>query len=336
MNKSRVFRKQKIAVLLAVTFIMMALSGCSSTQADSADGDQESFRVHIANMGIPILLVVKEKGWLEEELGKIGGTVEWSNHPAGPPINEGIASKRIDLAVLGEGAVLSGAANQIDTKLVSLLTNGIEGVNYLIVPASSDIQSVEDLKGKKVGVNLGTSHHVFLLKVLSAAGLSQEDVKAVNLAITDAQPAFQTGQLDAWVTSDPFAEVEVNNNGARIITSGEALQIASPTFYVARGDFAKEHPEAVKVFLEVINQAIAFDKENHEEFIELAVKSSGRDRTLLETSSRKAGYQSSEISEDILTELQSSADILTDLGYLSKSIDVSTLPDNTYVTVIAK
>ncbi|AOZ91248.1 aliphatic sulfonate ABC transporter substrate-binding protein [Paenibacillus crassostreae] len=327
-------KKMHILVLMIVSVVMLA--ACNSSKDGSAKAKDNSFTVNIANMSLPLLNVVKEQGWLEEEFAKLGATVAWTTHTAGPPINEGIASKRIDLAVLGEGAILSGANNKVDIKLISLLTDGLHGVNYLIVPKGSDIKDVSDLKGKQIGVMLGTSHHVFLLKILEAAGLQQSDVKAVNLSIPDAQPAFQTGQLDAWITADPFAEIEVNTNGATVISSGESLHITSPTFYVARGDFAKEHPEVIESFLKVIEKTIQFSKDNHDEFIDIAAKSTGRDRSLIESSATKAEYQSSPISDEILKELQTSADILTKLEYLTKDVDVKPLVDNTFVVGLGK
>ncbi|MNI23419.1 putative aliphatic sulfonates-binding protein precursor [compost metagenome] len=334
--------KNKYVKLSAVVFILssiLVLTACN-TASDSGTGGsakaQEKFTISVANMGLSNLNVIKEKGWLEEEFAKIGADVEWSNHPAGPPINEGIASKRIDLAVLGEGAILSAINNKIDIKLISQLSNGLYGVNYLIVPGNSDIKELADLKGKQIGVNLGTSHHVFLLKALQSVGLKQDDVKAVNLTITDAQPAFQSGQLDAWITADPFASIEVNTNGAKLIASGESLNIVSPTFYIARGEFAKEHPEAVEIFLKTIDRALQLEKDNHEEFINLAVKSSGRDRALVETFSNNAKYENGVPSDEVLNQLQSSADILKDLGYLTKAIEVKPAVDSTYIEKLKK
>lgn len=331
------YRKLKLSILTLISAFLLILQGCGLSSNTGTEGKASAkYTISVANMGLSNLNVIKEKGWLEEEFAKIGADVEWSNHAAGPPINEGLASKRIDLAVLGEGAILSGINNKLDVKLVSLLSNGLYGVNYLIVPGKSEIKDIADLKGKKIGVQLGTSHHVFLLKALLTAGLTLDDVKAVNLAITDAQPAFQTGQLDAWVTADPFAQIEIFQNGAKLIASGESLNIVSPTFYIARGEFAKAHPEAVEIFLKVIDRALELEQENHEEFIDLAVKSSGRDRALVETFASNAKFENNPPTEEILNQLQSSADILTELGYLTDKLDVKPSVDNTYINNIRK
>ena len=68
----------------------------------------------------------------------------------------------------------------------------------ILAQADSDIQKVEDLKGKTVGVASGTTGHVYLIKALKAHGLTTDDVKLINLQADDAQAAFETKQLDAW------------------------------------------------------------------------------------------------------------------------------------------
>jgi sulfonate transport system substrate-binding protein len=327
--------KKVLSVTLLLFISMLMLIACNtSTESSSENNESGNFTVHIANMGMAPLNVAKEKGWMEEEFAKLGAKVEWSTHTAGPPVNEGIASKRIDLAVLGEGAVLGGANNNLDTKLISLASTGKKGVNYIIVPKGSDIKNASDLKGKQIGVMSGTSHHVFLLKVLDTVGLKQSDINIVNLSIADAQPAFQSGQLDAWVSSDPLVKVEVDSNGAAIIASGETENIKSPTFYIARGEFAKEHPEVVEAFLKVIDKTNQFQQENYEEYIETAAKSGGTEPRLVELFTVNAEYQNSLISEEILNEFQTSADILTGLGYIKKDVDVNSLVNSTYINNI--
>lgn len=324
---------RKTTGILVLVLSMLLTAACG--QSASSKPDESGYTVRIGHMGFATLGVAKEKGWLDEEFAKIGAKVELMTFTSGPPINEGIASKRIDLAVLGEGAVLSALHNQLDIKLLSLMSKGQKGLNHIIVPKGSDIKSVADLKGKQIGVMLGTSLHVFLVKTLTKEGLSQSDVKLVNLAVTDAQPAFQTGQLDAWVAPDPMATMELAN-GATLIASGESERIASPTFYIARGAFAKEHPEAVEAYLRVIDRTNRFQQEHTEEFLDIATRISGQDRALAELTLAKGEYENSPITEDILSELQASADILRALGYLEKPVNVSTAVDSSFLNRISE
>lgn len=330
--------KKKFISPLFFLIISILLVACgsedhiSSGSANERD-NKEQLVVNVANMNLSVLNVIKEKGWLEEEFAALDATVEWSQHPNGPPINEGIASKRIDLSVLGEGAVIGGAKNKLDTKLISLVSDGLVGVNYLISQKDSDITSVTDLKGKKVGVGTGTSSHVFLLKILDDAGLTQADIEVVNLAIPDAYPAFQTGQLDAWVTSISYANLEIAN-GANLVATGEEYGLVSPSFYVARGEFAKEHPELVEAYLKVINRAVDFAKTDYEDFIATAAKAANVDIKTLKAY-ETGDYQNAEPSDEILEQLQESADILVNLGYIDKKVDIASSIDKTYIQKVS-
>ncbi|WP_164214178.1 ABC transporter substrate-binding protein, partial [Stenotrophomonas maltophilia] len=66
------------------------------------------------------------------------------------------------------------------------------------------IQSIKDLKGKRVALNKGSNVHYLLLKVLEANHLSLSDIQPVYLPPSDARAAFEKGAVDAWVIWDPF------------------------------------------------------------------------------------------------------------------------------------
>lgn len=319
-------------ILFVVIIVLVACNNegnKASGSASSVNSDKEIV-VSIANLGSSSTLsVAKELGYLQEELAEHNAKLEYSIHAAGPPINEGIASKRIDLAILGEGAILGGANNNLDTKLISLASDGLTGVNSIIAHKDSGIKTVKDLKGKKIGVGLGTSHHVFLLKVLNENGLSIDDVNLVNLTLTDAHPAFQTGQIDAWVTADLYANIEAAN-GAVLITNGKEQKLYSPTFYIARGEFAKQHPEIVEAFLRAIDRAIALSETDYEQYITLAAKAVNQDVELV-----RAAHNSEIInkapSEELIEQFQQSTVILKELGYVTNDIDIKSLIDLSFI-----
>lgn len=325
------FRKKAIIPLLAVITLLL-LSACSNS-ADSAGAKQNSkpYKVQIANMGSSILELAKHKGWLEEELAKVNATVEWTKFTSGPPVIEALATKRADFGTLGEGAVLTAISGDVDLKLISLQSDGLKGINEIIVPKGSDIKQLADLKGKRIGVGKGTSNHVFLIKALKTAGLKESDVNLINLQVFDAQPAFESGQLDAWVAPDPLAYSEIHKNGAISIVTAEALNISSPTFYFLRGDFAKDHPEAAKILVQVVQQATDYQKANFEESIQISAEISKQDPAILKLLANNLQAQNTAISQEIVTELQASADTLLDLKFLKSKVDVSSVIDSSYL-----
>ncbi len=74
----------------------------------------------------------------------------------------------------------------------------------ILVRKDSPIQSIADLKGKRVAFKRGSSAHNFTVKALRSAGLAVTDVTASDLSPSDAAAAFTAGQIDAWAIWDPY------------------------------------------------------------------------------------------------------------------------------------
>ena len=326
--------KKFIQVFLFTLFSVLLVACGNEADETSTSAAKEKTVVNIANLGFSTINVAKEAGYLEEELAKHNATFELSLHQAGPPINEGIASKRIDLGVLGDGAILGGANNNLDTKLISLASDGLTGINAFIATKESGITKLEDLKGKKVAVNLGTAHHVFLLKVLSEVGLTADDINIVNLTITDAHPAFQTNQIDAWITADLFANIEAAN-GAVLLADGKKFNLYSPMFYVARGEFAQEHPELVEAFLRAIDRAIELKAADNDKYLELAAKASNQELEAVKATDTYT-FANEKASDELIKQFQDSTEILKELEYITRDVDIKSLIDTSYIDNVRK
>ncbi|MBP1993628.1 NrtA/SsuA/CpmA family ABC transporter substrate-binding protein [Paenibacillus eucommiae] len=304
----------------------------SSSSAPPSTGEAKPFKISIGiNGGSNQLKLAQSKGWFEEEFAKINGKVEWSDFQSGPQAIEALAAKRLDVTTLVDGGVITAISGKVDLKLTSFLSTGLKGVNYVIVPKGSDVKELADLKGKRVGLAKGTTNHVFLVKALKKFDVKESDLNLVNLLITDAQPAFESGQLDAWVTADPFAYQEVTKNGATIIASGESLNIPSPVFVAFRAEFTKEHPEAVEAYLRVMQKAIDYEKANYDEALKAYAELKKQDITLIKVLADNYQAQNEPISDEIVTEFQASANLLLELGFLKEKIDVSKLVDNSFI-----
>ncbi|GGD58630.1 ABC transporter substrate-binding protein [Paenibacillus nasutitermitis] len=304
----------------------------ASTSPVTATAELKPFTISIGNNGgSNQLKLAQSKGWFEEEFAKINGKVEFSDFQSGPQAIESLAAKRLDVTTLVDGGVITAISGKVDLKLTSYLSSGLKGINYVIVPKGSEVKELADLKGKRVGLPKGTTNHVFFVKALKKSGIQESEVNIVNLLIPEAQPAFETGQLDAWVTADPFAYQEVSKNGATIIASGESLNIPAPVFTAFRADFAKEHPEAVEAYLRVVKKAVDYEKANYEEALQTYAELKKQDAELIKVLADNYQAQNEPIPDQIVAEFQASADLLLELGFLKEKVEVSKLVDNTFI-----
>lgn len=137
--------------------------------------------------------VAQEKGWFEQQ----GVTLtHMTIFQQGTLEADALLAGQFDAAVLGFVPVLEIAASGEPIRIIDVVDNS--GETYALVSQAS-IPSVPGLKGKSVGVTLGTNYQYFLDQVLQKYGMVQSDVKVVNLQPLTAQSAFAAGRLDAVV-----------------------------------------------------------------------------------------------------------------------------------------
>lgn len=191
--------------------------------------------------------------------------IEWSAFAAGPPLLEAIGADAVDLGAVGDSPPIFAQAGGAPIAIVAVTRNSPR-YEALLVPRGSSAREMRDLRGKKVAVAKGSGAHHLLLAALAKAGMAMSDIQAVYLTPNDAQPAFTSGDVDAWAVWDPFA---VNNVrlGARRLLDGEGL-VPGLGFQVTSRK-ALENPEtsrALADFLQRARRAQAFTNSHRSEW----------------------------------------------------------------------
>lgn len=326
-------RNIKISVFILAVLMMVILAGCASkeTTASEKKGSKENLTVNIGiQQSLGPLLIAKEKGWFEEEFAKVGVKVKWTVFQSGPPHFEALAANRLDFGAVGNSPVIAGQAANIQFKEIALTSDGLKG-NAILVRKDSSIQTLKDLKGKKIAVAKGSSGFNLLYRALDKAGLKPEDTKIIQLQPDEAQPAFETGAVDAWSIWEPFVSLQTLQKDARILADGSSLNVYSPGFVIARTAFTKEHPELVIRFLKVYEKARLFEKENRTEAIELYANAKKIDKEIVRHILENNESLNLPITEKIMQAQQATADFQYSLQAITKKIDTSQVVDNSYI-----
>lgn len=295
-NKAKLWTKT--LVLSSVAAAMM-LSGCGKKEA-------ETVTLNIGFQKYGVLPIVKERGTLETALKAQGVNVKWVEFPAGPQLLEGLNVGSVVLGEAGEAPpIFAQAAN---SNLVYVANQpAAPKSEALIVPKNSKIQTVQDLKGKRVVLNKGSNVHYLLLKLLEAHKLSLSDIEVVYLPPSDARAAFESGAVDAWVIWDPFFAAAEHQLGARVIATGENV-VKNYQFYLADRKFAEKNPEILKSVITELNQTTQWVSEHKEEAAKLLQKPTGLDFNILNTSIARMGFGVTPISNQVAGAQQQVAD----------------------------
>lgn len=302
----------------------------SASQGTGTDAEKyKDVVVHIDASQIGPLLIAKEKGYFEEEFGKFGAKVEYQTLQSSSQFLEAIASDRLDFVRIGYIGTITGQAAKVGFTSISEGSNG--GGDGIIVPKDSPIQSIADLKGKKVGVTKGSSSWGLLLRALQSAGLSASDVQQINLQPDEAQPAFQSGQIDAWVIWEPFRSSQIKTQGAKLIAEGKDIGAFNPAYNIVRTKFAKQYPELVVAYLKAYERALEWQNSNLDEAIKLLAGLKNLDEETVRISLANNVATNNPISDEATKNQQEVADILFKLGELKEKVDVSQVVDNSYI-----
>ena len=234
----------KTAVFSAVVIGTVAFSGCGQKQA-------ETVTLNIGFQKYGVLPIVKARGTLETALKDQGVNVKWVEFPAGPQLLEGLNVGSVVIGESGEAPpIFAQAAN---ANLVYVANQPAAPLaEALIVPKDSPIQTVQDLKGKRIALNKGSNVHYLLVKLLEANKLSLDDIEVIYLPPADGRAAFEKGAVDAWVIWDPFFAAAEQQIGARVIATGQNL-VSNHQFYLADRQFAENNPELLKTVINELN-----------------------------------------------------------------------------------
>jgi sulfonate transport system substrate-binding protein len=321
----------KKTLVLGFILILLLAAGCSASKTNATNTKEEKVTVQIGiQQSLGPLLLAKNKGWFEEAFAKLDVEVKWTEFQSGPPHFEAIASDRLDFGQVGNSPVIAGQAANISFKEISNTSDGLKG-NAILVKKDSPIKSIKDLKGKKIAVAKGSSGFNLLYRALDQANIKPDEVEIIQLQPDEAQPAFESGAVDAWSIWEPFITFQTVEQNARILENGETLNVYSPGFTIVRTKFAEEHPELVVEFLKVYEKAVKWQKENLEEAIALYAEAKKLDKEIIRQVIENNKPLNLPISKEIIQAQQETADFQYSMEAIKTKIDTSEVVDNSYI-----
>lgn len=266
----------------------------------------------------PSTLILKEKGWLENELKDKGIAVEWVLSRGSNQTLEFIRSGSIDFGASAGSAALLGHANGTPNTVVAWLSRG-ESTALLTLP-DSGISTIEDLRGKKVAATRATEPYLFLLRALEKANIPASEVEVVPLQHPEGRLALESKQVDAWAALDPdFAITELKAGSVpfhrdQSLITGGVLNVHS--------GFAEQNPELVELVLRGVVWATRYAKDNPQEAIELYGAAGKLDADVAERSFTRNVLDQFQITDADVAGLVASGEILKSSGAIPADTDI--------------
>ncbi len=284
--------------------------------------------------GMTNLEVLRAQALLEKRLRPYGLSVIWTSFLSASSLIEALSNGTIDFCGGGGTAsIFSQAADHIFVRVAKEKYTAPKG-QAILVPEDSPIQTLADLKGKKIAFDKGSSAHYVLVRALAKVGLDFSDIEPVYLTQPEVLPRFRRGEIDAWVIWVPYTATQARSTyPGRSIADlesifGDKASVEVPTYYYAIPELVRDYPDLLKVILEEVNEAGAWAKKQELEAVQRMAEHHEIDPSIVGTLQQRSTERAIiPIDDQSLTALQHQANIFRDLNLIPERVNVK---DGTY------
>jgi sulfonate transport system substrate-binding protein len=264
--------------------------------------------------------LMKANGTLEKALEPLGVAVTWHEFTSGLPLAEAVNLGAIDVSadVADTVPVFAQAAG---AKLVFVAEEAPSpSAQAILVPAGSPVKTVAELKGKTVAVTKGAGSHYLLLAALKEAGLTAKDIKPAYLTPADGRAAFVSGNVDAWVTWDPFLASTIAASGATVLRDGTGLS-GYKRYYLTTEPFAKDGAKVLDVVFDELAKTGEWVKSHPDEAAQQLAALWSIDAAAVEQANARRSYKVGAVTREGLSEQQHIADTFRAEGLFPREVD---------------
>ena len=318
-------------LVAAVCVLVLAVVAVLVFQPGAPQASEEGEVIRVAYLpvvqSLPLFVAV-EQGMFEKE----GLGVELERIESPNQIIDALVSGNVDA---GAPSVAAGIVAIVELKkpnslrAYSLTCGTFEHLNdELLVAKDSDISSIQDLRGKRLGHIPGVQFSTMAKKILMENGVSPSEVTLVELPVPSQLPTLASGGVDAVLTLEPTGTVGAQKNVSRILVANPMVRYVSDPWCGGAGvvstRFVEERPEEAKAFVRVMRQAIIETQENSTTRIYL-VEYLGMPESVAEEAPLPLMVSSENIDPEIVQAYQQFVDVFYELNVTDGQLDVEEL-----------
>ena len=239
---------------------------------------------------------------------------------------------------------ISFAADAVNGEVAILVNDNSAGNDKIIV--TEDINTIEDLKGKKVAVEEGVVDDFLLTLALESKGMKREDVNIVPLETGAAAAAFAAGQVDAVGAFPPFWLTALKRPGSKELITSKEFPGAIPDLLVVSQKLIDEQPDKAQALVNTWFDVMDFMEQNPEKADEIMAQRA--DVTVEELQLFKKGTKMFTIEDNLKAfsdgdnmrhmpfAAQRMSKFMVDVGFIPEAPDLTKILDARFVKAYAK
>jgi len=223
---------------------------------------------HSTWVGYGPFYIAQEKGFFKQE----GVEIELSVMENTPLKMGALMAGRVDIVASTADEFPTYMRNGKPLRYILAVDNSNGGDGIV---SNKSIRTVADLKGRTVAFEEGSVSQFFINAVLRESGLTQKDIKMVNMTATDAGVAFTANRVDAAVTWEPHLSQGANTDHGKILVSSSETPGLIVDVIAVLDKTAKERRKELEGFVRAWQRALDFLESNPDEGYRIMAKGVG-------------------------------------------------------------
>jgi sulfonate transport system substrate-binding protein len=332
----RRLRTPAVALGLALVAGLLAAGGVTEASASTTKATLD-----LSGVTLSVADQFKEYETAFAATGTLKGApykVSWSQFVGGPPIIAAETGGSVDLGDMAETPTVFAQAAGDPVKVVAITKAAVPTSSpyAIVVPPSSSIKTLAQLKGHTIAVQVGTVEQYFLIQALAKAGISYSAVTIDNLPVTSGATALASGKVDAFVSVQPLTALDVLAGKARVVKTGAG--IVQTLGYLTASQSALDNPAkaaAIADFLNRFYKAEAILSKNPKLAAETYVKTYGVSLAAAEQAVASVQAVGTPITPAIVKYQQSEANTFLKLGLITTKLNVNSIFDKPFNKKVA-
>ena len=241
----------RLCIMGVVVFLLtlLLLGGCGGESGGAGDNMTIAYQ---PGLGYAQLLIIKQEGWLEEDLPET--EVAWEQLSSGSAVREGMLEGDIQVGSGGTGPFLVGYSGGVDWKVLSPLNE----MDLWLMVMDEQIQDLKDFGDGSIATPASDSMQAVILRKGAQEQLGDSaalDDNIVTLAHPEGPPALLSGEISGHLTSPPF-QFQEQDEGARPIL--KSFDLLGPQTFInvfVLQDYHDDNPEAMEALYSNIQEA---------------------------------------------------------------------------------
>ncbi len=250
-------KRNSILIFIILLTMLVVLTSVFTSHYFSSKSEPVKLTVKI---GIPqqlpssLMMVAQQRGYFAAE----GLDVELRRYPSGArAIAEGLLSGAVDYATAAD--VVFAFHSYRQTELTAIAAISLNTNSFVIIARRDrGIANLQDLKGKKIGVQANSALHYFFRAVQDAQGIERESSQLFYAPVELLGEGLQSGKYDAIVTRPPFSsEISENLGNNSIILSAPGVYLQHELLMTHKS-YLHKNPEIADRMLRALFKAEQF------------------------------------------------------------------------------